>query len=176
MRFFIDLEFVERTQQLVSIGIARQDGATFYAINQDCLGSISTHPWLTLNVLPWLPVTHDFLGPLSILDWDKSHAEYDAVAPLDMIPGFVLKFLTEVDDGKGIELWADYGAYDYVIFARMWGDMNDLPSGVPMFIHEFRQLLEMFEPVQLPPQPEATHHALADAIWLRDAYQAVLTG
>lgn len=61
-----------------------------------------------------------------------------------------------------VELWADYGAYDHVVLAQLFGTMMDLPDGVPMFTHELRQL---WEDAGRPEEPEQQdeHNALADA-------------
>lgn len=179
MKFFIDTEFIDRGRsiplELISIGIAREDGATFYAINEDCLTQAVRHRWVNLNVVPWLPVKDDTNGaPTAIVSWDPEHPEYAAVSSMDDIATYTLKFLTEVPDGTKAELWADYGAYDHVLLSGLFGPMAEQPAGVPMYTNEFRTLLMMFEPVELPPQPEYHHHALADALWLKEAYEAVL--
>ena len=179
MKFFLDTEFIERGRdiplQLVSLGIVTDDGSSLYAINQDCLTNVVRHPWLAINVVPMLPIRDDSHGgPTMIVSWDAQHPDYGAVAPLDTIAAFVLKFITEHADSKPTELWADYAAYDHVVLAQLWGTMNELPAGIPMFTNEFRTLLQMFDDVELPPQPKDQHHALADAQWLKEAYEAVL--
>ena len=179
MDFFIDTEFIERGRdiplQLVSIGIVSEDGYSLYAVNQDCLTNVVRHPWLSINVVPMLPIKDDSHGgPTMIVSWDAEHPDYGAVAPLDTIAAFVYDFLTKHAGDTGIKLWADFGAYDHVVFCQLWGTMNELPAGIPMYTNEFRTLLQMFDDVKLPPQPANQHHALADAQWLKEAYEAVL--
>ena len=60
VRIFYDCEFVERGRdlpiQLVSIGMIRDDGTELYRINPESLSNVSKHPWLSVNVGPYLPI------------------------------------------------------------------------------------------------------------------------
>lgn len=172
MRIFYDCEFVERGRdlpiQLVSIGMVREDGTELYRINPECLSNVSKHPWLSVNVGPYLPIK----ASPGILDWDKDHPEYEYVSmSLDNLIADVLAFLQAT---PSIELWAYYGAYDHVVLCQLFGSMAELPAGVPMFTHDVQQVIEMFPRVELPAEPWKIHHAMDDARWTRDAFNAVI--
>jgi hypothetical protein len=156
--------------ELVSIGIAREDGAEMYAINQECLSNVMRHPWLATTAVPHLPIRSD--DPF-IFEWNKEHQEYQHVLALDRLIAEVLQFITEADKP---DLWAYYGAFKHVVLSQLFGSMAERPSRVPMFTHELQQLAEeRVDLMPLPPAPENTHHAMADARWVKQAH-AALTG
>jgi hypothetical protein len=183
MRVFYDCEFVERGRelpiQLVSIGMVREDGHEMYVINQECLSNVVRHPWLSINVVPELPIRFD--DPY-IFEWDKDHEDYPNVMAMDAIAQAVLDFLTRrtfsILDEKSLELdpaelWAWYGAYDHVVLCQTFGSMAELPPGVPMFTHELQQLAEEHPQVVLPPQPIRRHNAMHDARWVQEAFRRI---
>lgn len=73
MKHFYDLEFLERCDpeersgsvDLISIGIASEDGEEYYAVNSEIQtdpklhGRISAHDWLCKNVIMHLPLVND---------------------------------------------------------------------------------------------------------------------
>jgi hypothetical protein len=171
MRIFYDCEFVERGRdlpiQLVSIGLVREDGRELYRINPECLSNVSKHPWLSVNVAPYLPIK----ASPGILEWDESHPEYQYVSmSLDNLITDVLAFIQDTPD---VQLWAYYSAYDHVVLCQLFGSMAELPAGVPMFTFDLQQLIETRPYVALPAEPWKIHHAMDDARWTRDAYAAV---
>lgn len=178
MRCFMDWEFVENGPAIpivpVSVALVVEDGREFYAINAESLSPLMRHRWTSVNLLPHLPIKVDSpLGRMGggIYEWNQEHPDYGNVMPLDVLTQAMHNFIAGVAD---LELWADYGAYDHVVFAQTYGEMADLPPGVPMFTHELRQLIEEHPEIVLPPQPgSSAHHALADARWCRDAYNAL---
>lgn len=175
MRVFYDTEFIERGPQLplqpISFGFVAEDGRELYLINEESLSNAMRHPWISVNVAPRLPISNDQVGnDHYITQWDSSHPEYPFVLPLEGIEHYVRKFLTEI---PGLELWADYGAYDHVVLCQLFGTMADLPTGIPMFTHELQQLIEQYPTAKLPADPPVSHHALWDARWARDAFDAV---
>ena len=145
MRFFYDCEFIEdgTTIELVSIGVAAEDGREFYAVSTEFDPSRAID-WVRRNVLDKLPSPAD---PA----W-RSRAR---------IRDDLLAFLLET--GEPIELWAWMAAYDHVVLAQLWGDMRALPRSIPRFTHELRQVWESHGSPPLPPQPPDQHDALADA-------------
>ncbi len=149
------------------MGLIREDGQELYVINEECLSGVMRHPWMSVNVVPYLPIRSD---DNFILEWDQKHPEYQYVLGMDRLALEVRKFLTEVSD---VELWAYYGAYDHVVLCQIFGDMTDLPAGIPMWTHELMQLQEQYPHVPLPPQPINAHHAMADARWVRDAHKRI---
>ncbi len=174
MKIFYDWEMVERGPaipiQPLSIGMVRDDGEEFYGINAEALSNAMKHPWVSTTAVPFLPIRTD--GPF-ISEWDKDHPDYQYVMNLDQLAEEVRRFITEVPGS--VELWADYGAYDHVCLCQLWGSMADKPAGIPMFTHDIQQLAELNPHVSLPPTPDNNHHALYDARWARDAYNALTT-
>lgn len=151
MRCFFDTEFIEdgRTIDLLSIGIAAEDGRTYYAECAEADRS-AANVWVRENVLPHLS------GPV------KSR----------------LVIAREVRDfvGHEPEFWAYYADYDWVALCQLYGTMMDLPKGWPMFCLDVQQIAHL-KPNR-PPKPlhgEGHHNALADAIWARGYWQ-ILTG
>ena len=173
MRIFYDAEFVERGPdipiRLVSIGMVRDDGAMFYAVNAECLSDVARHPWLSINVWPHLPALAPNAG---ILEWDKEHPDYPAVLPRDAISKLVREFITEVSDP---ELWAWYGAYDHVGLCQLFGSMAELPAGIPMYTNELVQEWKRLGRPELPPERGNTHHALVDAYWAQEVGSVLRT-
>jgi hypothetical protein len=53
--------------------------------------------------------------------------------------------------------------------------MIDLPVGYPMYCNDIIQWLNQLGLKRefLPPEPENAHHALADALWVKQAYDAL---
>jgi hypothetical protein len=166
MRVYYDTEFLEdgRTIELISIGMAAEDGRELYLVSQEApWPAIYEHPWLMANVVPQLlrsPLGRD-------LDIDV------VVRPRATIAARVLEFLRASGPSAELQLWADYAAYDHVALAQLWGPMIDLPPGVPMFTHELQQDIEITELVNRisgtetrgprPVQTDGLHNALGDA-------------
>lgn len=172
MRVFLDLEFIERGPMLplqpISIGLVAQDGAEMYLINEECLSNAIRHPWISINVVPSLPIRQDIPGHNSISEWDRDHPEYQHVVSLDTFAQAVHTFLERT--GPDLELWTYYGDYDHVVMCQLWGDMASLPPGIPMFNFDLQQVLAMRRRAgqltpPLPPKQEVEHHALWDARW-----------
>lgn len=145
MKFFYDTEFIEdgSTIELVSIGIVAHDGREYYAVSRE-FDAASANEWVRTNVLSKLP--------------EPDNAAWKS---LTTIRDEVLEFLT-VGGGKP-ELWAWVGAYDHVVLAQLWGDMQQLPPQVPRFTRELKQYWEMAGKPRLPQIPAGNHDALVDA-------------
>jgi hypothetical protein len=146
-KYFLDTEFMEdgRTIELLSIGIVREDGTEYYAVSADA-DRTRANDWVTENVLP-------FLGtPL------KSRTQ---------IRDEVREFL--MFDQRP-EVWAWYGAYDWVALCQLFGRVVDLPKGMPKFCRDVRQLCEDVGNPNIPKQTTKTHNALNDARWTKEAW------
>ena len=169
MRYFYDCEFLEdgRTIELISIGIAAEDGREYYAVNSDMdHDRISRADWLCQNVIPHLPLMgskpgKSFGANRWIWSLDTSST---LVKPKWVIANEVREFLLALPDP---ELWADYGAYDHVALAQLFGRMIRLPKGLPMFTREFQQKWRDAGAPELPAQDVGEHDALADARHLK---------
>jgi 3' exoribonuclease, RNase T-like len=183
MKIFYDCEFIEMGPslplELISIGMVHEDGRSLYLINADVsVSKLVRHPWLQLNVLPHLPIklTGTHSGMLSgIVEWDTDHPDFGSVIGIDNIASFVQEFcLNGLPEGERLELWAYYGAYDHVVLSQMFGSMNELPQGMPMFTHDIMQEWDRIgRPDCLPANSDNEHRAIDDAWWNLRAFEAV---
>ena len=181
MRIYYDWEFLERGGGAaivpVSLAMVREDGVYTYVINEACLASVVMHPWLSLNVVPHLPIRFD---NSNIFEWDPSHTDYGRIMSVDGMAAEALRFIREAAkvDGKKIELWGDFVAYDHVALCQLFGPMNELPAGIPKYSNDIQQELARLDragiKVALPATPEHNHHAVADALWAMDAHKAIM--
>lgn len=167
-----DTEFLEdgKTIELISIGIVREDGSEYYAVNQGSFPMwcrVSQHPWLVANVLPTLPMTvvpalhvkGDKSGiSTNILISDRSNPQ---VKPLDQIAQEVYDFLTF--EGTEPELWAWYAAFDHVALAWLYGPMSRMPEPLPYYTNDIKQECVRLGDPEIPEHSGNEHHALADA-------------
>ncbi|WP_210414788.1 3'-5' exoribonuclease domain-containing protein [Microlunatus elymi] len=145
-RLWFDTEFIDdgRRIELLSIGVVRDDGATYYAepIEAD---REAVNPWVRENVLPKL------CGP--------QKARHEIAADLVAFAG------------ANPEWWAYYADYDWVALCQLFGPMVDLPSGWPMFCRDLEQLaVDLGIDIESSVPPSGQHHALADAEWTRAAW------
>lgn len=165
MRFFYDCEFIDdgKTIDLISIGIVRDDGREYYAVNRDVPWKrIARHKWLVDNVVNSLPQIRgdrrfyvDRWNPLALNFQDPAMRDRGQIA------NDVCDFLL-IGDTKP-ELWAWYAAYDHVCLAQLWGPMMALPEGIPMFTCDIKQEHVRLGSPNLPSQVDGEHNALADA-------------
>ncbi|WP_418344939.1 3'-5' exoribonuclease domain-containing protein [Rhodococcus pyridinivorans] len=179
MKYFYDTEFLENgsTIDLISIGIVAEDGREYYAVNSDMdHGRIAADEWLCKNVVPHLPLrgrkpTKNFGSNRWSWSLDMSST---LVKPKWVIANEVREFLlAHPDTEHEVELWADYGAYDHVALAQLWGRMIRLPKGLPMFTHEFQQRWRDAGRPELPEQTDGQHDALADARHLKECFEVL---
>lgn len=169
-----DLEFLEdgSTIELISIGMVCDDGREYYAVNAS-LGDpsrrgrrlrkrVREHQWLMENVVPHLPQPHGDWRNHMPQSWLFNYRD-PAVKSRTRIAREVADFIRAA--GPIVELWANYGAYDHVCLAQLWGRMVDLPDGVPMFTHDIQQERSRLGLSwdELPKQESGEHNALADA-------------
>lgn len=148
MRYFYDTEFIEdgRTIELISIGVAAEDGREYYAVSTE-FDPGRAGSWVRANVLPKLP------PPSSRLWRSRKQIRTD-----------LEDFLGVSDvDPEPIELWAWVGAYDHVALCQLWGAMPALPPAIPRFTRELRQLWEERGSPRMPPRSRDAHDALVDA-------------
>jgi 3' exoribonuclease, RNase T-like len=165
MRIFYDTEFIEDGWLigLISIGMVREDGAEYYAVNLDADWlKIANNNWLCENVVPSLPLREPVrlasAGPARFrfaIDRDSS-----SVKRKQVIADEVRDFILAAPDPQ---LWAWYAAYDHVALCQLWGRMIDLPDGVPMWTNDLKQEAERLGSPRMPEQESGEHNALADA-------------
>lgn len=177
MRYFYDTEFLEdgRTIELISIGIVAEDGRELYLVNRDApWRRIKKHEWLMANVVPKLPRPHgdwrNHMPKRWLIDFNNPAVrKKEAIA--DRVAAFLLG--NDLETYTDLELWANYGAYDHVVLAQLFGRMIDLPDGVPMFTHDLQQELRRVGNLPMPEQPAGLHNALDDARHLKACYEAL---
>jgi hypothetical protein len=148
MRIWFDTEFLEdgHTIKLISIGMVREDRATFYGETLAAERLAESNDWLAENVRPHLR---------------GESARYGSAALADAVRAFA---------GESPEFWAYYASYDWVALCQIYGTMMDLPKGWPMYCRDLQQVRDMLGGIELPKQTGAEHDALADAVWTRDAW------
>jgi hypothetical protein len=188
VKYFLDTEFIEngKTIDLISIGMACEDGRTFYAINKECDFSKASD-WVIENVLtpiglskkgfdyePSCPsISGNYKSSYSLArsrfdiaikiteflkpDYNRETSEYPTV----------LSFKPAVKP----EIWAYYADYDWVVFCQLFGTMMDLPKGFPMYCRDIKQLCDDLGNPELPKQKSGKHNALADAKWNKQAWE-----
>ncbi len=145
MKVWFDTEFIEdgRTIDLLSIGMVREDGQTFYAEPAETDRSRASL-WVSENVLPHLH------GP---------------IIPRTQIAHLIRDFCVVKP-----ELWAYYADYDWVALCQLFGTMMDLPKDWPRYCRDVKQLCDSVGNPRLPAQVSTEHNALNDARWTRLAY------
>lgn len=150
MKIWFDTEFIEdgKTIDLLSIGLVREDGATYYAELADADKSKASD-WVAENVLPHLT---------------------GITKARHIVAEQVREFV-----GPNPEFWAYYCSYDWVALCQLYGTMMELPDGWPMFCRDVQQLRSEMGVDDLPKQFTAEHNALSDALWTRQAHE-FLTG
>jgi hypothetical protein len=166
-----DLEFLEDGKTIVpiSIGMICDDGREYYAVNGSMpIRRIKKHAWLMENVVPHLPQPHGDRRLTMPKEWLFDYTD-PLVKTRKRIAAEVAAFIQATGDPEAgaadVELWANYGAYDHVCLAQLWGPMVDLPPGVPMYTNDIQQEARRLGVGwdQLPKQELGEHNALADA-------------
>jgi len=152
-KFFIDTEFIEDGVQIRPLAIAvvyphDMGNDVFYGIITDTDRSLANN-FVKENVLPHVDVQPDFA---------KCVVGERATIALSL-------FVWVYERSKNPEFWADYGAYDWVMLCQLFGSMEAHPSGWPMFINDIQQIRP---PGLLLPEPELKHHAVYDAMNVKD--------
>lgn len=153
MRYFLDTEFIEEPGHLdlISIGIAAEDGREFYAESAEVDWSRASQ-WVLDNVKPHLT--------------GETFARRDIASNIRDFVG----------NDSAPEFWAYYADYDWVAFCWLFGRMIDLPKAFPCYCRDLKQWMDQLgvKREQLPPDPTDEHHALADAVWTRLAFNQLL--
>jgi hypothetical protein len=174
MKYFFDTEFIEsserKTIDLISIGIVAEDGRKYYVISTEFDASLASE-WVKENVLSKLPPRPGSFNPAEASP--RIVSESKAWKSRAQIKQELLNFVTP--DENGIEFWAAWAAYDWVVFCWIFGDMIDLPDGYPYNCNDIIQWMNQLGLTRdfLSPDPENAHNALVDAQWTKEAYDAL---
>lgn len=151
MNIFFDTEFIDlgNTVHLLSIGMVRADGKTYYAEDGETDRELAGE-WVQKNVIPHLK------GPV------KSRAE-------------IAKDIREFAGYRPM-FWGYFVSYDWLMLSALYGSMMTVPDGWPNHPMDIQQLRVLMNIKQLPEPDKATrHNALADALWTKKAYEYVMS-
>ena len=151
-RFFYDTEFSEtpNTIDLISIGVVGENGGEFYRCNKDA-DLEYVNPWVKENVLPLLPPRRDSI-------WRSS----------EEIAQGLLDFM-KPSKKDPVELWGYFSAYDHVALCWLFGEMVELPPGMPMMTRDLEASRQDIG-INFPKMQSGEHDALEDAKWNRDMF------
>lgn len=168
MNYFFDTEFYENGETIepISLGIVSADGRELYLEAANAYEVASKSDWLIKNVRPHLIADRKGGGCCCSriklhehIMWSKQAArtallEFTATGSLIKTPMF----------------WAYYASYDWVLFAQLFGTMDDLPARFPKHPMDLQQMWveRGCNPEAMPPKPADAHNALADAKWNRE--------
>lgn len=184
-KYFLDTEFIEdgKTIDLISIGLCCEDGRQLYLQNAECQFSQASD-WVWRNVFPHLlhfdmhgrracnpqNVSCDSgLGRRTITACTSATDRSCPWATRSEIRDKVLEFCATDKYGKP-EFWGYYADYDWVAFCQLFGPMVALPKGFPMYCRDIKQLADQLGDVRLPKPEVEIHHALVDAIRVKEGY------
>jgi len=163
MKFFYDTEFYEDGERihLISIGIEAEDGRELYLESSTFVWDnfVPEGHWLWENVKPHL------IG-------QQAHPKVIAHEVKNFICG-------NKNDFTKNSLYGYYVAYDHVVLAQLFGRMVDMPTGMPWFSFDLKQMIES-DPHRLVNVADSVqydgdqHNALVDAKWNRKLYEKIL--
>jgi hypothetical protein len=81
----------------------------------------------------------------------------------------------------GIEIYAYFGSYDWVVFCSIFGRMMDLPENMPMYPRDLKQMMDErgltqdWKKIFCPDdEVDGNHNALIGADWNRKFHKAIL--
>lgn len=176
MRYFFDTEFIEHATgiQLVSIGIVCETGESFYA--ESCsFDERLADEWVQNNVLSKLRYYKN--TPIGS-KWSPVTSQVHVFGPEAFIRDELLQWLNVEKDGYP-EFYAYYAAYDWVIFARIFGRLIEKPEHFPMWVIDLKQMmwergLSKEWKQQNISDPQGEHDALVDAKWNKELYELII--
>jgi hypothetical protein len=158
-RLFFDTEFIDTGERihLLSIGVVRGDGATYYAEAEEADLMLASD-WVRQNVLPHMTYMKTPPGGGPADAW--------ALKPCAQIAADLIDFA-----GDSPEWWAYMADYDWVVLSQLYGPLVNRPQGWPFWCHDVMQYAELagVDPHDLP-QDGIEHHALADAQWTKQLW------
>jgi hypothetical protein len=146
VRVWFDTEFIDTGKEihLLSIGLVRADGMTYYAEPDNAPKELACD-WVMKNVMPYLS---------------------GITKPRDVIRDEIVSFCCFRP-----EFWTYYGAYDWVLLCQLFGRMLDVPDDWPNCPMDVQQWRVMAGIRQLPKHGGKLHNALDDAVWTKQAWE-----
>jgi hypothetical protein len=205
MRYFIDTEFIEGFHKplfgkkrhfidLVSIGIAAEDGRSYYAISNE-YNYNDADEWVKKNVIIPMYLQEIHGDRRNHIDAMSFHKCIPRGKTVKTIAQEIVRFvMPSSEDGLATdfadyqrkfsnpEFYGYYADYDWVVFCSLFGTMMDLPKGFPMYCRDLKQILdekctrlketaETIKELNGFPKQTNEHNALADAKWNKDLYE-----
>jgi 3'-5' exoribonuclease Rv2179c-like domain len=172
VRLWFDWEFIDTGTLLLplSLGIEREDGATYYAEVEDT-PTDEASDWVIANVMS-LMTRFTNVEPLSKGSLaSNGKAWRDIVKPQHQIAEEVRDFA-----GEQPEWWGYIVTCDWRLLTQLYGTLLDVPTAWG-FPYEIAQLFDHAhmsgQPEDWVPQPAWQHHALADAGWNRKVWDRI---
>ncbi|WP_327066814.1 hypothetical protein [Kitasatospora sp. NBC_01302] len=165
---YLDCEFIPSDPSiagLISIGLTDGQGRDYYAVNSYLDAStVTSHPWLSRNVWPYLPNCAADFGLPGWLDIRHPDVKTPKQIKADLTRYF--------GDHGPAHLYAWYGGQDINRLHSLWdNDWSAMPEDIPRWFHEIQSLAYLAGDPQLPQQDGGEHHALADAKYNRQLHQ-----
>lgn len=168
---YLDCEFIPSDPTiggLISIGLTDDQGRDYYAVNSYLdARTVSSHPWLSKHVWPYLPNC----AADGLPTWlDIRHP--DVKTPKQIRADLVRYF----GDHGPAHLHCWYGGQDICRLHSLWdNDWSSMPEDIPRWFHEIQSLAYQAGDPQLPQQDGGEHHALADAKYNRQLHEFLIT-
>jgi 3' exoribonuclease, RNase T-like len=120
-KIFLDTEFTGLHQKttLISLAMVAEGGEEFYAEFTD-YNQLQLTDWLNENVLPKLWITNE-------LPFEKKQNSIYLKGDSTTVKEALKKWLSQF---KGVEIWADVLAYDWVLFCELFGRAFNIPDNI----------------------------------------------
>ena len=161
MKYFLDTEFVEDGETImpISLALVREDGRELYIEFEFDEAKAVAHDFVRENVLPHLR-------------GQEQYTREQAAERITHFLGLGPKHPAE-SRPKDIEIWAYFAAYDWILFAQVFGTMDDIPDGCPWYCNDLMQWWTQLGRPEgvMPPKGPKVHDALADADWNHRFYR-----
>lgn len=174
-RLWFDTEFIDTGDEIIllSIGVVRDDGATYYA--EPAGAPIDeADEWVRENVIPKMT---RFSG-LLLRDGQAIVAPRDSPTWREVVKSRrkIAEELVEFA-GASPQWWAYVSAFDWVALSQLYGPLVKRPQGWPFGAFDIAQQFCLAgmsgKPTDWVPAPVHEHHALADAQWDRALWQRI---
>lgn len=181
MNYFLDTEFIEtftktggllsrsrkmHTIDLISIGIACEDGRTYFAISNE-YNYDSADQWVKENVIQplYIKTVHgDARNHLTVSNFHKQFGKSN-----EKIKEEILEFTKCWRDQlfyraqENTRFFGYYADYDWVLFCSLFGRMIDLPKGFPKFCNDLKQKLD----------DKVVQNLFSTPFWYRNGYSNI---
>lgn len=193
MKYFFDTEFIEGFHKpflgkrrhfidLVSIGIVAEDGREYYAISNE-FDESKADDWVRENVLSKLPpkVSKWYMSESHSIIWRTKYKKSELYKSNKQIASEIYRFLFPFPISSFFqtpELWGYNSAHNWVLFCSLFGRVNNLPFGFPMYCNNLKQVidkkgLDKGWENRYCPTPDDPYNALSGALWNKMLYDEI---